>query len=319
MCLKKWFAFISITFSFLTLYSQSFTYPYPVRYITIQIEGQNAKMAYMDVKPASPNGKSVMLFHGKNFTGLYWKDVIAFLSDAGYRVIVPDEVGWGLSSKPNAKYTFEMLAQNNKLLLDSLQIDKVNVTGHSMGGMLAIRFALMYPERTSKLILEDPLGMEDYKKFIPYQPMEQQYKKELSATYASYKKNQKGYYPVWKPEYEEYVAAQAEPLKQKDFSSVAWIYALTYQMIYEQPVLYDINKLNVPVLIIAGQLDRTFLGKDMLPEKKQKLYGNYPLLAMKAAKKIKNSKVIILPGIGHIPHVQNINLFKKYVLSFLQQ
>jgi pimeloyl-ACP methyl ester carboxylesterase len=310
--------FISLYFSF-NLYSQNIEYPNPVKYITINIDEQNAKMAYMDVIPDSPNGQSVILLHGKNFTGFYWKEVISSLSKAGYRVIVPDQIGWGLSTKPNTKYTFELLAQNNKQLLDSLQIDKVNLIGHSMGGMLAIRFALMYPERTAKLILEDPLGLEDYKKFIPYKTMEQQYKKELSATYASYKKYQQSYYPVWKPAYEQYVIAQAAPLKQKDFSSVAWVNALTYQMIYEQPVFYDMQKLNVQTLLLIGQLDKTVVGKEMLPAKKQKLYGNYPVLAAKAGKKIKNSRVVILPGVGHIPHIQTPELFRKTVLNFLMQ
>jgi pimeloyl-ACP methyl ester carboxylesterase len=308
-----------IVFSFLFSFqlSAQIKYPYPVKYITINIDAQETKMAYMDVKPGTPNGKSVILFHGKNFTGFYWKDVISFLSNAGYRVIAPDQIGWGLSTKPNSKYSFEMLAENNKLLLDSLHIDKVNVIGHSMGGMLAARFALMFPERTAKLILEDPLGLEDYKTFVPYKTMEQQYKKELGATYASYKKYQQTYYPVWKPQYEQYVIAQADPLKQKDFSSVAWVNALTYQMIYEQPVLYELPKLNVPTLLLVGQLDRTFIGKEMLPVKKQKLHGNYPVLATRAAKKIKNSKVVVLPGVGHIPHIQSIDLFRKNVLDFL--
>ena len=320
MFLKK-FSLLIIFISFLVSFhlEAQIKYPYPVKYITIDIDAQDTKMAYMDIKPATPNGQSVILFHGKNFTGFYWKEVIAFLSNAGYRVIVPDQIGWGMSTKPNTKYTFEMLAQNNKFLLDSLQIDKVNIIGHSMGGMLATRFALMYPEKTAKLILEDPLGLEDYKKFIPYKTMEQQYKKELSATYASYKKYQQSYYPVWKPQYEQYVIAQAEPLKQKDFSSVAWINALTYQMIYEQPVLYDLSKLTMPTLLLAGQLDRTVIGKEMLAAKKQKLYGNYPVLATKAGKKIKNSKVVILPGVGHIPHIQTPDLFKKNVLDFLTQ
>lgn len=318
MSFKKFLLLNALIVFLLKTDAQNIQYPYPVKYITINVEGQDAKMAYMDVKPATPNGQAVILFHGKNFTGFYWKNVIAFLSNAGYRVVAPDQLGWGLSTKPNAKYTFEMLAQNNKLLLDSLQIDKANVIGHSMGGMLATRFALMYPERTAKLILEDPLGLEDYRKFVPYKPIEQQYKKELSATYASYKKYQQSYYPVWKPEYEQYVAAQAQALKQKDFSSVAWINALTYQMIYEQPVLYELDKLAVPVLFIAGHLDRTILGKEMLSSSKQKLYGNLPVLAFKASKKIKKSKVITLPGIGHIPHIQNADLFNKITLNFLQ-
>lgn len=319
MALKKLVLFnILLSFLFTAKLSAQVKYPYPVKYITIEVEGQQTKMAFMDVKPATPNGQTVLLLHGKNFTGFYWKNVIAFLTDAGYRVIAPDQLGWGLSTKPNAKYTFEMLAQNNKLILDSLRIEKTNVIGHSMGGMLATRFALMYPERTSKLILEDPLGLEDYRKFIPYRPIEQQYKKEQAATYASYKKYQQGYYPVWKPEYEQYVAAQAQPLKQKDFASVAWVNALTYQMIYEQPVLYDLEKLTVPVLFIVGQLDRTILGKEMLPVSKQKLHGNLPLLAAKASKKIKGSKVIVLSGVGHIPHIQSTEVFKKNVLEFLK-
>jgi pimeloyl-ACP methyl ester carboxylesterase len=300
------------------LYAQV-SYPFPVKYITIAIDGQAAKMGYMDVIPENHNGQSVILFHGKNFTGLYWKEVINDLTSAGYRVVVPDQLGWGVSTKPDTKYSFEMLAHNNRLLIDSLGIKKTNVIGHSMGGMLAARFALMFPESVDKLVLEDPLGLEDYKKFIPYRSMEQQYKKELSATYESYKKYQQGYYPKWKPEYEEYVKAQAEPLKQKDFASVAWVYALTYQMIYEQPVLYDLDKLRMPVLLIVGALDRTIPGKDMIPAQKQKLHGNYPVLAKNVAKKIKNSKLVILPGIGHIPHIQDVNSFTTNVLKFIQQ
>jgi pimeloyl-ACP methyl ester carboxylesterase len=298
--------------------AQTLQYPYPVKYFTPYIEEQQYKMAFMDVKPEKPNGEVVILFHGKNFNGLYWKEVIASLVDAGYRVIAPDQVGWGKSSKPNIKYTFEMLANNNRLLLDSLQILKVNVIGHSMGGMLAVRFALRYPQTVSKLILENPLGLEDYKEFVPYTTMENQYKKELNATYASYKKYQKSYYPVWKPEYELYVKAQAEPLKQKDFSAVAWVNALTYQMIYEQPVLYEFDSITAPTLFIVGQLDRTFIGKDLIKAEQQKLHGNLPALARKAKAMIKNSLLIQLPNVGHIPHIQGPALFNKHILSFLK-
>mgnify|MGYP002383551785 CR=1 FL=1 len=88
------------------------TYPYPVRYFSLAVENQNVKMAYMDV-PASSSGsaaKTVLLLHGKNFNGYYWKDVIAGLKAKGYRVIVPDQLGWGKSDKP--KRTFD--SQPNK-------------------------------------------------------------------------------------------------------------------------------------------------------------------------------------------------------------
>ncbi len=118
------------------LHSQEVTYPYPIKYISLSIENQEAKMAFMDISANNPNGEIVLLLHGKNFSGFYWKDVIPALSNAGYRVVVPDQLGWGRSSKPNLHYNFHMLANNTKLLLDSLGIQAVSVVGHSMGGCL---------------------------------------------------------------------------------------------------------------------------------------------------------------------------------------
>ncbi len=163
------------------------------------------------------------------------------------------------------------------------------------------------------------LGLEDYKKFIPLQPIEALYKKELTATYASYKKYQESYYPAWKPEYEIYVQVQAEALKQKDFASVAWVNALTWQMIYEQPVLYEFTKLSLPVLLIVGEKDRTILGKDLLTKEQQKTHGNFPRLASKAAAQMKNALVKVIPGVGHIPHIQTTSIFTKDILEFLKK
>jgi pimeloyl-ACP methyl ester carboxylesterase len=108
-----------------------------------------------------------MLFHGKNFGGYYWTNVIKALSAKGYRVLVPDQIGFGKSSKPFINYSFHRLAALNRQLLDSLGIQKAVLMGHSMGGMLASRFALLYPERTAQLVLENPIGLEDYRRFVP--------------------------------------------------------------------------------------------------------------------------------------------------------
>jgi pimeloyl-ACP methyl ester carboxylesterase len=153
--------------------AQDVRYPYPVHYITLRQEQKTVRMAYMDVAPTGQsNGKSTILFHGKNFNGAYWRDVIAFLSKAGYRVIVPDQVGWGKSDYPDLHYSFHALAANNKRLLDSLNIPEVTVIAHSMGGMLATRFTLLYPELVSQLVLENPIGLEDYRTFVPYAPLD---------------------------------------------------------------------------------------------------------------------------------------------------
>ena len=63
-----------------------FDYPHPVQRYEFRSQGQSLTMAYMDVRPAQPNGKAVVLLHGKNFCGATWEDAIGALRDAGYRV-----------------------------------------------------------------------------------------------------------------------------------------------------------------------------------------------------------------------------------------
>ncbi|MDQ1088461.1 alpha/beta fold hydrolase [Siphonobacter sp. SORGH_AS_1065] len=312
---------LSIFLSLLVVsgYAQEIQYPYPVHIFRVNQEQKTVDMAYMDI-PAQgkANGKTALLFHGKNFNGIYWREVIAFLSQAGYRVIVPDQVGWGKSSYPDLHYSFHALASTNKRLLDSLNITKVTLIAHSMGGMLATRFTLMFPEKVHQLILENPIGLEDYRIMVPYAPLNELYTNELSATYESYKKYQQSYYPQWKPEYEEWVKVQASALKDPRFKEIAWVNALTYQMIYEQPVCYEFNRIRVPTLLIIGQEDRTIVGKNRVPKELVSQYGQYPALGKRTQQQIKGSKLVELPGVGHIPHIQDLPAYTKAVLSFLK-
>jgi pimeloyl-ACP methyl ester carboxylesterase len=243
---------------------------------------------------------------------------MAFLLKAGFRVIVPDQPGWGKSDKPDLHYSFHLLSYAMNQLLDTLHAGKVYLVGHSMGGMLAARFSMMYPDRIIKLVLEDPIGLEDYKRFVPYQTIEQLYEKESKATYESYRKYQQGYYPQWKPEYEQYVKAQAEGLNTPEFSHIAWVNALTYQMIYEQPVCYEWDRIQAPTLLIIGTEDRTVVGKALLDDEEKNRYGQYPALAKKTKEQIPNSLLLELPGIGHIPHIQDLGQFKQILLTYLK-
>lgn len=303
------------------VYSQTDTgvpYPHPVKYFEAKFDGSSATMAYMDAASAKPNGRSVILFHGKNFNGFYWKDVIAALNAEGYRVIVPDQVGWGRSDRKPIHFSFHSLAAANKALLDSLGVKKASVIGHSMGGMLAVRFALMFPETTEKLVLENPIGLEDYRRFVPYASLTNLQAGELKATAESYKTYQQTYYKEWKPEYQHYVEAQAADLKLKNFAEIALVNAMTTRMIYEQPVLYEFDSIKAPTLLIIGQDDRTVVGKPRVPKEIVNNYGQYPTLGKLANQKIKGSKLIELKDVGHMPHVQVKDTFNKAVIEFLK-
>jgi len=299
----------------------NYQYPYPVQFISLTIQGEALKMAYMDVKPANANGHVVMLLHGKNFNGAYWRETAKILAENGYRVIIPDQIGFGKSSKPqHFQYSFQLLCQNTKAILDSLGIKKIYMLGHSMGGMVATRFTLMYPESVEKFILENPIGLEDWKVKVPYQSVDQWYQTELKEDYNSFKKYEleSYYHGVWKPEYEEWLKVEAGWTLSKDYDRVAWNSALTYDMIFTQPVCYEFENIKAPTLLIIGQLDRTAMGKNLVSNDVRKTLGNYPVLGKSTHDKIKGSKLIELDGVGHVPHIEAFDRFIQPLLDFLK-
>jgi pimeloyl-ACP methyl ester carboxylesterase len=299
----------------------NYQYPYPVQFITFNIQGEALKMAYMDVKPSNANGHVVMLLHGKNFNGAYWGQTAKVLVENGYRVIIPDQIGFGKSSKPrHIKYSFQLLCQNTKTILDTLGIHKICVLGHSLGGMVATRFALMYPELVEKFILENPIGLEDWKVKVPYLSVDKWYQIELKEDYNSFKKyEQESYYHgVWKPEYDEWLKVEAGWTLSKDYDRIAWNSALTYDMIYTQPVVYEFENIKTPTLLIIGQLDRTALGKNLVSEDVRKTLGNYPELGKWTHEKIKGSQLVELDGVGHVPHIETFDRFIQPLLDFLK-
>jgi pimeloyl-ACP methyl ester carboxylesterase len=303
----------------LSISLENVKYAYPVKYFQVHTEGQDLRMAYMDVAPVrTPNGRTVMLFHGKNFGGYYWTSTIKALSDRGFRVIVPDQIGFGRSSKPFIHYSFHQMARWNKMLLDTLGITKASILGHSMGGMLATRFALLYPQKTEKLLLENPIGLEDYRNFIPYITTEEQYKNELKATAESVRKYyQSSYFTVWKPEYENLVKVAAGVTKSAEFPRSAMVAAMTFTMIYEQPVVHEFINVRVPTILFIGVEDKTIVGKALLSPDQQVLYGKYRFLGKQTASRIPGAKLIEFQACGHIPHIEVPTEFNVALLGGL--
>lgn len=300
----------------------NYQYPYDVHFLNFKSQNQDLKMAYMDIQPEKPNGKTVVLLHGKNFNGAYWKTTVEALAKEGYRVIVPDQIGFGKSSKPTGyQFTFQQLAQNTKAVLDELKIDKIYLLGHSMGGMIATRFTLMYPETVEKLILENPLGLEDWKLVAPYASIDQNYQTELKANYESTKKYQSGFYydNHWKPEYDEWVYLLTGWTKSPDYPQVALVNAKTSDMIFTQPVVYEFQNIKTPTLLIIGTRDRTAIGKNNVkdPVVAAKM-GQYQILGKETQQKIKGSKLVEIENVGHLPHIEVFDQFIQPVKEFLK-
>lgn len=296
------------------------SYPYPTDFHLLKSQDQILKMAYIDAKPAQQDYKTVLLLHGKNFNAAYWDETIKSLTDNGYRVIAPDQIGFGKSTKPESyQYSFHQLASNTKSILDSLNIKKVFVLGHSMGGMLATRFTLMYPQSVEKLILENPIGLEDYKTLATYQKIEKAYQAELKNTPESYRNYQMKFYydNQWKTSYDKWLNLLAGWTLHKDYPIIAWNAALTSDMIFTQPVVYELPNLKAPTLLLIGTRDRTALAKDRTPAEIQESMGRYDLLGKKTQQAIPQSRLIEFEGIGHLPHIESFDKFIRSVLEFI--
>ena len=110
-------------------------------------------------------GEVVIFLHGagggasgySNFKGNYPE-----FAKAGYRTIVPDLLGYGLSSKPDiAQYDLDFFVAGVKGMVDTLGLKNITLLGNSLGGAVALGYALAYPDEVSRLILMAPGGVED--------------------------------------------------------------------------------------------------------------------------------------------------------------
>nr|WP_240954178.1 alpha/beta hydrolase [Solimonas marina] len=300
---------------------QAFSYPYPVQHYTFMSQRQQLSMAYMDIAADKPNGRTAVLLHGKNFCGATWVTTIAALHAAGYRVIAPDQIGFCKSSKPASyQFSFEQLAANTHALLGQLGVEHVVLVGHSMGGMLAVRYALMYPQQLDALALVNPIGLEDWRqKGVPWRSVDEWYAKTLQTSFDGIKRYQQSTYYAghWKPEYDRWVDMLAGMYEGDARKTMAWDQALTYDMIMSQPVIHDIGAIRTPTLLLIGELDNTAVGKDLAPPSLARTLGNYPVLAREAAARIPHATLVPFPDCGHAPQIQQPQRFNETLIARL--
>jgi pimeloyl-ACP methyl ester carboxylesterase len=299
---------------------QGFQYPYPLMHYRFVSQGQPMQMAYMDVSPeGKPNGHTVVLMHGKNFCGATWETTIAALSHNGYRVIVPDQIGFCASTKPpHYQYSFQQLATNTFALLQSIDTSRVILLGHSTGGMLATRFALMYPKDTEQLLMVNPIGLEDWKALgVPSRTVDQWVERELKVSAQGIRDYEKNVYYVgrWKPEYEKWVDMLAGLNRGPGHKLVALNSALIYDMIFTQPVVYEFSRLTVPTTLMLGDKDTTAIGSDIAPPEVKAKLGHYNELGKQVIKLIPKGALIDFPGFGHAPQIEDPAMFNKVLLD----
>ena len=303
---------------------QGFEYPYTLKHFAFQSQGQSLQMGYMDVAAhGKANGRTVVLMHGKNFCAATWDSSIKALSEAGYRVVAPDQIGFCTSSKPeHYQYSFQQLAANTQQLLKTLGIQKATLLGHSTGGMLATRYALLYPDQVEQLAMVNPIGLEDWKALgVPWRSVDQWYQGELKVTAQKIHDYQRNTYydGRWKPEFDRWVDMYAGLANGPGKTLVAWNSALIYDMIYTQPVYYEFKDLKMPTLLLIGTSDNTAIGKDIAPPEVKAKIGHYAVLGKQVARLIPQSTLVEFPGMGHAPQMEEPAQFHQALLAWLNK
>ncbi|MDO8688043.1 MAG: alpha/beta hydrolase, partial [Dehalococcoidales bacterium] len=98
------------------------------------------------------SGKTIILIHGLGGNSQRWETLVPALS-RHYRVLTWDVRGHGQSDKSEGDYSVKLFASDLAAVLEKQQIRSAFVLGHSMGGIIALRFALDFPNLCSALIV----------------------------------------------------------------------------------------------------------------------------------------------------------------------
>ncbi|MCW2274294.1 alpha/beta fold hydrolase [Rhodoblastus acidophilus] len=298
---------------------EGWPYPGPVKFLALD-HGEPTRMAYMDFPAADgfAKNRAVMLLHGKNFDSSYWTDVIAFLRRAGFRVIVPDQIGFNKSSKPIRTYSFADLVANTLSLADGLGLRTFDVIGHSTGGMLAVHLASKHPARVRKLVLEDPIGLVDYRDHIPPQTLATLEKAEAAYDEASYRAFVARYFvSLPAAQYEPFVTSRMRLALSGDYPRYLRVVALTYLMIYNEPVRKLFGSLRPPTLLVTGAQDKATPFLAYASEEAKKRIPPLAQAARDVAQAHPAIRHVEFPGVGHVPHLEATKDFEREVLAFL--
>jgi pimeloyl-ACP methyl ester carboxylesterase len=289
-------------------------YPFPVSYLPLTLYGQDVRIAFMDVAPAgSVNGHTVVLLHGNNFAGFYFGRVIEALRQQGFRVVVPDQIGYGRSSKPIIPYSFNDMARNTRLILEHLGIEKAMVVGHSMGGMLAARFATQYPDLTERLVLYNPIGLVDQRLGRPAENVDEAYRRTLASTYQTIRAAIGRYVAhnpdSWNGEFERYTRIRYAWTLSGDWPRLAMVQTLLSQIITADPVVDDWRHIRAPTLVFGG-------AEDQLPGSSQIFQDRMHVVASTIPNG--RGRLLLLPGLGHVPHLEAPDTAIPQLVAYLK-
>lgn len=250
-----------------------------------------AKIHYVE----AGSGPVVILLHGLGGNTQNWALNIGALAEK-FRVIVPDQIGFGRSDKPVINYRIGTYVDFLEQLCKQLKIERASIAGVSMGSWIAAAFTLAHPERVERLVLIDAAGYAlppdfDERKLIDLNPSTRQGMKQLAAT-VFYNKH------VFTSE-----AVIDQMMTQRISAGDGYtIRSITESIMRREDSLDDrLSAIKRPTLVIWGRED-----------------GLLPLSDGERFKKdIAGSTLLVFDLCGHVPNLEKAPEFNAAVLKFL--
>ena len=264
-------------------------------------------ISYIDT---GKGNNTILLLHGLGSNAGFWRYNIPELAKK-YRVIAIDLPGYGTSQKGNYSYSMTFFSDEIKKVIDKLNIKKFDLVGHSMGGQIAITFALKYPNKIHKLILISPAGIELFNKtqsnilanFLTVDAI-----KSLDEKGIEY--NIKNNFYNWKPKFSWLIKERTGLKRTDDFNEYAAAVTKSIKGMLAEPNSKKLKDLSVPTLIIFGTKD------DLIPNKYFHNLKPVDIFSI-GAQQIKNCKLQPVKNAGHLVYIEKAKEVNKIILKFL--
>jgi len=238
------------------------------------------------------DGEPILILHGWGGSSDSWSKVQQILADRGYKVIIPDLPGFGKSKTPKVPWSREDYLKWILEFTGSQGLREFFLIGHSFGGSLSMLLASKYPEKIKKMIIcaasgiKRKLGLKD-KAIYATAKIGNLF---FSIKYLSlFKDGARNFFYLF--------------LRNRDYTRADETMKKTLENVLSEDLSEEIPKIKTGTLLIWGTRDR------LVPIK----FGR------EINKKISGSKLEILNGVGHSPHLEIPDMLSDIILSFIRK
>jgi pimeloyl-ACP methyl ester carboxylesterase len=280
-------------------------YPFAVQKVTLD---NGMEIAYMD----EGRGEQTLLFiHGLGSYAPAWKKNISSLSQSA-RCIAIDLPGYGKSSKGKYEASMSAFADVVQNFIEKLNLEKVTLVGHSMGGQISIMTALAYPDQIDQLILVAPAGFETFT------PGQKQWFREVLTpravrlTSVDQIKSNIGWNFHDMPDDAFFMVSDRIAMRKAEgFGAYCYIIPECVRGMVDQPVFDYLNRIQQKTLVIFGENDNLIPNRFLNG-------GETADYARKGAEQIPNCQLEILSKAGHFVQFEKADRVNELIQGFLK-